>query len=113
MKQIQASVRVKINEYVHEWSEFLYVALLVIFNFFPQINCFCYFTSLLDFQDVENHSCSHLRDIEWKTGGKILYLHFLMYYFPCNWIGEHEITKLKKKIFASNPEKGQAQKVMN
>ena len=22
-----------------------------------------------------------------------------------NWIGEHEITKLKKKIFASNPQK--------
>ena len=33
-----------------------------------------------------------------------------------NWIGEHEITKLKKYIFASNPEKRiqkQPQKDMN
>ena len=40
---------------------------------------------------------------------------FPMYYSLCNWIGEHEITKLKK-IFASNPEKRtqkQAQKDMN
>ena len=39
-----------------------------------------------------------------------------MCYSPYNWIGEHEITKLKKNIFASNPEKRtekQAQKDMN
>ena len=30
---------------------------------------------------------------------------FPMYYSLYNWIGEHEITKLKKKTFASNPEK--------
>ena len=42
MKQIQGSVRVKIKEYVHAWSEFLFVSLLVIFNFFPQINHFYY-----------------------------------------------------------------------
>ena len=112
MKQIQASLRVKISECVHAWFEFLYVALLVIFNFF-QIDYVCYFTSLHDFQDVENHYCFHLRDIEWKTGRKILYLRFLMHYFPYNWIGEHEITKLKKKMFASNPENRQAQKAMN
>ena len=38
-----------------------------------------------------------------------------MYYSVYNWIGEHEITKLKKK-FASNPEKRtqkQTQKDMN
>ena len=58
MKQFQGSVRVKINEYVHAWSEFLFVALLVIFNLFPQINCFYYFTSLHDLQDVENQYCS-------------------------------------------------------
>ena len=52
MKQIQGSVRVKINEYVHAWSEFLYVLPLVIFNFFPQIN---HFTSLHGLQDFENH----------------------------------------------------------
>ena len=93
-------MRVKINEYVHAWSEFLFVSLLFIFNFFPKIN-----------QDVENH-CAHLRDIELKTVRKMLYLHFPMYY---NWIGEREITKLKQ-IFASNPEKRtqkQAQKGMN
>ena len=28
-----------------------------------------------------------------------------MYYSLYNWIGEHEITKLTRKIFASNPEK--------
>ena len=28
-----------------------------------------------------------------------------LYYSQYNMIGEHEITKLKKKIFASNPEK--------
>ena len=39
-----------------------------------------------------------------------------MYYSLYNWIGKHEIAKLKKKIFASNPEKRtqkQAQKDMN
>ena len=69
MKQIQGSVRVKINEYVHAWSEFLFVSLLVIFNFFPQINNF----TIL--QDVENH-CGHFRDIELKTGRKAPYLRF-------------------------------------
>ena len=113
MKQFQGSVRVKINEYVYAWSEFLFGALLVIFNFFPQINYFYYFTSLHDLQDVESHYCAHLRDIEWKTGSKILYLRFLhvLYYFSYNWIGEHEVTKLmKKKTFASNPEKGHKNK---
>ena len=47
MKKIQGCVRVKINEYVHAWSEFLFVSLLLIFNFFPQIDHFYYFTSLL------------------------------------------------------------------
>ena len=46
MKQIQGSVGVKINEYVHAWSEFPFVPLLVIAIFFPQINHFYYFTSL-------------------------------------------------------------------
>ena len=34
MEQVQGSVRVKINECVHAWSEFLFVSLLVVFNFF-------------------------------------------------------------------------------
>ena len=55
MKQIQGSVRVKIKEYVHAWSEFPFVSLLLIFNFFPQINHFYYFTSLNGMQDVETH----------------------------------------------------------
>ena len=41
---------------------------------------------------------------------------FSMYYSLWNWIGEHEITKLKKYIFTLNPEKRtqkQAQKDMN
>ena len=69
MKQIQVSVRVKMKEYVHAWSEFLFVS-LVIFNFFPQINHFYYFTSLHGLQDVENHR-ANLRDIELKTGTKL------------------------------------------
>ena len=116
MKQIQGSVRVKIKEYVQAWSEFLFVSLLVTFNFFPQITIFTIFTSLHALQDVENN-CAHLRDIEWKTSRKIPYLRFPMYYSLHNWIGEHEITKLKNRvIFASNPEKRrqkQAQKNMN
>ena len=72
MKQIQGGVRVKIKEYVHAWSEFLFVSLLVIFNFFPQINHFYYFRSLHALQDGENH-CAHLRDIELNTGRKIPY----------------------------------------
>ena len=52
MKQIQGSVRVKIKE-VHAWSEFLFVSLIVIFSFFPQINHFYYFTSLHGLHDVE------------------------------------------------------------
>ena len=75
MKQIQGSVRVKINEYVHAWYEFLFVSLLVIFNFFSQINHFYYFMSLRGLQDVENH-CVHLRDIKLKTDRKIPYLRF-------------------------------------
>ena len=66
---------VKINEYGKEWSEFLFVSLLVIFSFFPQINHFYYFTSLHGLQDVQNH-CAHLGDIELKTGRKIPYLCF-------------------------------------
>ena len=94
MKQIQGRVRVKIKEYVHAWSEFFFVSLLFIFNFFPQINQFYYFTSLHVLQDVENH-CAHLRDIDLKTGRKIHISVFPMYYSLFNWIGEHKITKLK------------------
>ena len=75
MKQIQGSAWVKIKEYFHAWSNFLFVSLLVIFNFFPQINHFDYFTFLHGLQDVEN-DCVHLRDIESKTDRKIPYLRF-------------------------------------
>ena len=74
MKQIQGRVKVKINEYAHAWSEFLFVSLLI-FNFFPQINHSYYYTCLHGLKDVKNH-CAHLRDIELKTGKKIPYLHF-------------------------------------
>ena len=52
MKQIQGRVKVKINEYVHAWSKFLFVSLPLIFNFFPQINHFYYFRSQHGLQDV-------------------------------------------------------------
>ena len=63
------------KEYVHALPEFLFVSLLVIFNFFPQINHLYYLRHLHGFQDVENH-CAHLRDIKLKNGTKILYLRF-------------------------------------
>ena len=53
----------------------VFVSLLLILNFFRQINHFYYFTSLRGLQDVENH-CAHLRDIKLKTGRKIPYLRF-------------------------------------
>ena len=100
-----SSVRVKIKEYVHALSEFLFVSLLVIFDFFFQINHFCYFTFLHGLQDVENH-CAHLRDIElWRLVKKFHISAFPMYYSLYNWIEEHGIAKPKKYIFASNPEK--------
>ena len=53
----------------------------------------------------------------WRLVEKFHISAFPMYYFLYNWIGEHEITKLRKKIFASNlAEKRtqkQAQKDMN
>ena len=73
MKQIQGSLKIK--EYVHAWSKFLFVSPLLIFNFFPQINHFYYFTSLHGLREVENH-CAHLRDIELQTGRKIPCLRF-------------------------------------
>ena len=46
---------------------------------------------------TENH-CAHFRDIEFKTGKK----NSISPLSPCiilyNWIGEHEITKLKQNI---------------
>ena len=81
MKQIQGSVWIKINEYVRAWSaEFRFVSLLVIFNFFPQINHFYYFKPLHGLQDAENH-CAHLRDIKLKTGRRIPYLRFPHVFF--------------------------------
>ena len=109
MKQIQGSVKVKIKEYVHAPSELLFVLLLAIFNFFPQMNHFYYFTSLHGLQDVKNH-CTHLRDIELKSGRKIPYLPFPMYYSLYNWIGEHEITKPKKIYLLRIQKKGHKNK---
>ena len=93
MKQIQGSVRVKIKECVHAWSEFLFVSLLVILNFLPQINHFDHFTSLRGMQDVENHIFA-----------------FPMYYSLYNWTGEHEITKLKNIYLLRIQKKGHKNK---
>ena len=112
MKQIQGSVRAKIKEYVHAWSEFLFVSLLTIFNFFPQIKQFYYFTSLHDLQDVESHGD---QISSWRLVKKFHISAFPMYYSLYNWIGEHKIAKLKK-TFASKPGKRtqkQAQKYVN
>ena len=90
MKQVQASARVKIKEYVHAWSEFVFVSLLVIFIVFPQINYFYSFTSLHGLQDALTLEVSSGRLVE-----KFPISAFPMYYFLYNWIGEHEITKKK------------------
>ena len=109
MKQLQGSVRIKIKEYVHAWSEFLFVSLLVIFNFFPKIDYFYYFTSLHSLQDVENHF-DLLRDIELQTGNKFHISAFPVYYSLYNWIGEHEITKLKNIYLLLIQKKGHKNK---
>ena len=109
MKQIQGSVRAKIKEYVHAW---FFVSLLTIFNFFPQIKQFYYFTSLHDLQDVESHGD---QISSWRLVKKFHICAFPMYYSLYNWIGEHKIAKLKK-TFPSKPGKRtqkQAQKYVN
>ena len=95
MKQIQGSVRVKMKEYVRVWSEFLFVS-LVIFNFFPQMNHFYYFTSLHGLQDWKITALTW-EISSWRLVEKFYISAFPVYYSLFNWIGEHQITKLKKK----------------
>ena len=65
------------------------------FQFLSSIQPFLlFFTSLHGLQDVENH-CTHLSD---TSGGLVEKFHILIYNSLYNWIGEHEITKLKKII---------------
>ena len=110
MKQNQGSVRVKINEYVHAWSEFLFVSLLLIFNFSPHINHFYYFTSLHGLQDLEITALTW-EISSWRLVEKFHISAFRMYYSLYNWIGE-----LNWNYKTSSPEKRtqkQAQKDMN
>ena len=56
-----------------------------------------HFTSLHGLQDVENDSVRSLeryRVADWSK--KFHFSAFPMYYSLYNWIGEHEITKLKE-----------------
>ena len=96
MKQIQGSVRVKINEYVDAWSEFLFVSLLIFISF-PKL---IIFTILRLFY----MACKlwKITALTWKISGwrlveKFHITAFPMYYSLYNWIGGHEITKLNKK----------------
>ena len=50
----------------------------------------------------------NLRDIELQSGRKISA--FPVYYFLYNWIGEHEITKLKQKYLLGIQKKGDKNK---
>ena len=115
MKQIQGSVRVKLmNTFMHGPS-FSFVSLLVIFNFFPQINHFYYFTSLHGLQDVKITALTW-EISSWRLVEKFHISAFPVYYSLYNWIGEHEITKLKKKYLLRIQKKRtqkQAQKDMN
>ena len=107
MKQIQGSVRVKIKEYVHAWSKFPFVSLLAMsFSIsFPKLTIFtilCLYVAC----KMSKITALTLEISSWRLVQKILYLRFPhMYYSLYNCIGEHEITKLNKIIFASNPEK--------
>ena len=76
--------------------------------YFPKVAIFYYYTSIHGLQEVENH-CALLRE-------KFHISAFPMCYSLYNWIGEHEITKLKKKYLLRIPRKRtqkKAQKDMN
>ena len=97
MKQIQGSVRVKINEYVHAWSEFLFVSLLLIFNSFPQIKHFTILRIYIACKIWKITALTWERS-SWKLVEKFHISAFPMYYSRYIWIGEHEITKLEKNL---------------
>ena len=115
MKQIQGSVRVKLmNTFMHGPS----------FSSFHFLSFSISFPKLTIFTILRLYMASKMRKItaltweisNWRLVEKFHMSAFPMCYSVYNWIGEHEITKLKEKIFASNPEKRtqkQAQKDMN
>ena len=111
MKQIQGSVRVKlINTLMHSPSFFSFH----FFSFSISFPKWSIFTILRLYMAWKMWKITTLtwEKSSWRLVEKSA---FPMYYSVYNWIGEHEITKLKKK-FASNPEKRtqkQEQKDMN
>ena len=114
MKQIQGSVRVKIEAYVHAWSEFLFVSPLLIFNLFPQINhidCFSLYMAC----KMWKITALTWEISSWRLVEKFHISAFPMYYSLYNWIREHGITKPKKKntCFESRKKDTQAQKDIN
>ena len=68
---------------------------------FPQTNYFYYFWKI---------TAVSWEILSWRLVEKLHISAFPMYYSLCNWIEEHEITKLKENIFGSNPEKGHKNK---
>ena len=90
MKQIQGSVRVKSKEYVQAWSEFLFVSLLVISISFPKLAIFTILRLYM--------ACNMWEISSWRLAEQFHISAFPMYYSLYKWIGEHEITKLKRKI---------------
>ena len=103
MKQIQGSVTVKINEYVHSWSEFLCVSVLLIFNFFPKLTIF---TILRLYMACKMWKITALtwEISSWRLVKKIPYLPFHVLFSILLDCGTWNY-KTTKNIFALNPEK--------
>ena len=90
------------------------------FHFFPQINQFQFFSFSISFPKLTSFTISRLymsckmlkitaRTWEissWRLVEKFHISAFPMYYSLCNWIGEHEITKLKKYICFESRKRG-------
>ena len=84
------------NTFMHRPSFFSFHFLSFLTSF-PKLTIFYYFTSLHGLQEV-NHHCAYLKEISSCSLVEKFHISaFPMYYSLCNWIGEHEITKLIKK----------------
>ena len=99
MKRIQGSIRVniKLNTFMHGPSFFSFHFLSFSISF-PKLTIFFYFLPLHVLQDVEI-TARTWEISSWRLVEKFRISAFSMYYSLWNWIGEHEITKLKKYIY--------------
>ena len=111
MKQIQGSVRVKINEYVHSWAEFLCVSL----RFF---SFSIYFPKLIIFTILSLYMACKMWKLLPSLERLVEKFHISAFHVLFSILLDCGAWnyKTKKKVFARNPEKRtqkQAQKDMN